>query len=141
MKLAMPVWNDCVSTVLDFADYLLVVDCESGTVRGRSLTDFTGITMAQKVARLRELGIQVLLCGAVSRPMERMIMASGIDIIPFLRGRVNDVLDAYFSGRLLEPAFILPGCRRGAGFGRGMGRGRHGHGRPVGRNNWKGWNV
>jgi len=141
MKLAMPVWNDCVSTVLDFADYLLVVDCESGTARGRSVTDFTGITMAQKVARLRELGIQVLLCGAVSRPMERMIMASGIDVIPFLRGRVNDVLNAYFSGGLREPAFMLPGCRRGTGFGRGMGRGRHGHGRPGGRNNWKGWNV
>lgn len=138
MKLAMPVWNDCVSTVLDFADRLLVVDCESGAVRDRSVINLSGVTMAEKIARLRELDIQVLLCGAVSRPMERMIMASGIDIIPFLRGRVNDVLNAYFSGQLFGPGFKLPGCRRGLGFGQGMGQRKHGYGRPGWNNNRKG---
>jgi len=138
MKLAMPVWNNCVSTVLDFSDCLLVVDFESGTINGRSMTDFAGNMIMEKVARLRELDIQVLLCGAVSRPLERMIMASGIEIIPFLRGRVDDVLNAYFSGRLLEPGFMLPGCRQGSGLGRGMGRRRHGYSYT---NNRKGWNI
>ncbi|MBW2599671.1 MAG: NifB/NifX family molybdenum-iron cluster-binding protein [Deltaproteobacteria bacterium] len=138
MKLAMPVWDDCVSTVLDFADCLLVVDCESEAVRGRSVIDLAGTTMAEKVARLRKFEIQVLLCGAVSRPMERMIMASGIEIIPFLRGRVDDVLSAYFSGGLIEPGFMLPGCRRGSGFGQGMGRRGRGYGRPGWNNNRKG---
>ena len=138
MKLAMPVWDDCVSTVLDFSDCLLVVDFESGTINDRSMADFAGNTIVEKVARLRELDIQVLLCGAVSRPLERMIMASGIDIIPFLMGRVDDVLNAYFSGHLLEPGFMLPGCRRGSGFGRGMGRRRRGYSY---NNNRKGWNI
>ncbi|MBW2599158.1 MAG: NifB/NifX family molybdenum-iron cluster-binding protein [Deltaproteobacteria bacterium] len=137
MKLAVPVWDDCVSTVLDFADCLLVVDCELEAVRGRSVVDLAGTNMAEKVARLRKLEIQVLLCGAVSRPMERMIMASGIEIIPFLRGRVDDVLSAYFSGGLIEPGFMLPGCRRGLGFGQGMGRRGHGYGRPGWNNNRK----
>ncbi len=138
MKLAMPVWDDSVSTVLDFSDCLLVVDFESGTINGRSMADFAGNTIVEKVARLRELDIQVLLCGAVSRPMERMITALGIGIVPFLRGRVDDVLNAYFSGRLLEPGFMLPGCRQGSGFGRGMGRRRHGYSYT---NNRKGWNI
>ncbi len=141
MKLAMPVWDDCISTVLDFSDCLLVIDSESGVINNRSMVSFAGVTMVEKVARLRKLDIQVLLCGAVSRPMERMIMASGIDIIPFLRGRVGDVLNAYFSGRLLEPGFMLPGCRRGPGFGKGMGRRRHGYGRPGWNNNRKEWNI
>jgi len=67
-----------------------------------------------------------------------MIVASGIDIIPFLRGRVDDVLNAYFSGRLLEPGFMLPGCRRGSGFGRGVGRRRRSGSYT---NNRKGWNI
>ena len=138
MKLAMPVWDDCVSTVLDFSDCLLVVDFESGTINDRSMTDFAGSTIVEKVARLRELGIQILLCGAVSRPLERMITASGIDIIPFLMGRTDDVLNAYFSGRLLEPGFMLPGCRQGSGFGKGMGRRRRGRNYT---NNRKGWNI
>jgi predicted Fe-Mo cluster-binding NifX family protein len=140
MKVAMPVWNDCVSTVLDFADCLLVVDCESGTIQGRSVVDLAGTTMAERVARLRGLGVRVLLCGAVSRPLERMVTAAGIEIVPFLRGRADDVLDAYFAGRLFEPGFMLPGCPRGYGFGRGMGRRKHGG--PSGRGaSRRGWNI
>jgi len=138
MKLAIPVWNDCVSTVLDFSDCLLVVGFESRTINDRSMADFAGNTIVEKVTRLRELDIQVLLCGAVSRPLERMITASGINIIPFLRGRVDDVLNAYLSGRPLEPGFMLPGCRRGSGFGRSIGRRRHGYSYT---NNRKGWNI
>jgi len=80
----------------------------------------------------------VLLCGALSRPLDRMLTAAGIEIIPFLRGRADDVLNAYFAGRLLEPGFMLPGCRQGQGFGRGMGRRKHGYGRPGWNNNRKG---
>jgi len=134
------VWNDCVSTVLDFADCLLIADCESGTVHGRSTVDLAGTAMAEKVARLRELGIRVLLCGAVSRPLDRMIRAAGIEIIPFLRGRADDVLNAYFSGQLLEPGFILPGCRRGYGPGKRVGHRNRGDFSGPGRNK-KGWNI
>ncbi|MBW2650523.1 MAG: NifB/NifX family molybdenum-iron cluster-binding protein [Deltaproteobacteria bacterium] len=141
MKLAMPVWDDCISTVLDFSDCLLVIDSESGVINNRSMVGFAGATMVEKVARLRGLDIQVLLCGAVSRPMERMIMASGIEVIPFLRGRVDDVLNAYFSGCLFGPGFMLPGCRRGPGFGKGMERRRHGYGRSGWNNNRKEWNI
>lgn len=138
MKLAMPVWNDCISTVLDFADCLLVVDCESEGIHNRSVVDLAGTSMTERATRLRELGIQVLLCGAVSRPLDRMLTAAGIEIIPFLRGRADDVLDAYFAGQLFEPGFMLPGCRQGKGFGRGMGRRKHGYGRPGRNNNRKG---
>jgi len=137
MKFAMSVWNDCISTVLDFSDCLLVIDAEHGVVNNRSIVNFTGVTMAEKTARLKDLDIQILLCGAVSRPMEQMIMASGIAIIPFLRGRVNDVLNAYFSGCLFGSDFMLPGCRRRVGFRQSMGRRKHGHGHNGWNNNRK----
>ncbi len=134
MKIAVPVWNDCVSTVLDFADCLLVADCDSGRVHNRFHVDLAGTNGAEKIVCLKNLGVHVLLCGAVSRPLERMITAAGIDIVPFLKGSADAVLDAYLSGYLFGPGFLLPGCRRrGYGPGRGMGRGRHGgrwgHGR------------
>jgi len=141
MKIAVPVWNDCVSTVLDFADCLLVADCDSGRVHNRFQVDLAGTSGAEKIVRLKNLGIHVLLCGAVSRPLERMIAAAGIEIIPFLRGHADAVIDAYLSGYLFEPGFMLPGCRRGGyGPGRGMGRGRHGGLSGRGRER-RGWNV
>lgn len=139
MKLAVPVWNDAVSTVLDFAESLLVAECESGRISHQFLVDLAGAAGAEKVVHLRRLGIRVLLCGAVSRPMERMIAAAGIEIIPFLRGRADAVIEAYLAGYLFEPGFMLPGCRRGGyGPGKGMGCGRHGGrgGRGRGGRRW-----
>ncbi|HOO89840.1 MAG TPA: hypothetical protein PLA74_03350 [Syntrophales bacterium] len=141
MKLAMPVWNDSISTVLDFSDGLLVIDFEAGVIHNRYMVNFAGVTMVGKVAKLRELGIQVLICGAVSRSMERMIIASGITTIPFIRGRVNDVINAYLAGHLFGPGFMLPGCPWKGGFGKGMERRRHGHGRSGWNNNRKGLRI
>ncbi len=140
IRLAVPVWNDQVSTVLDFADFLMIVNLDSDTFRESFRVDLSGALITERVTRLRELGIKVLLCGAISRPLEQMIMAAGIEIIPFLKGKIDDVLNAYLSGRLSEPRFRLPGCHGGRRTGRGAESGRcegwQGRGRKK-----RGWNI
>ena len=128
MKIAIPVWDNHVSTVLDFSNSLIIVECDSGSIGERSSAGFGESSIIEKVARLRDLGVNVLLCGAVSGPLERMILASGIVVIPFLRGTVDEVLDAYLNNRLVDERFALPGCYpAGMGYGRrGIGRGRRG---------------
>jgi predicted Fe-Mo cluster-binding NifX family protein len=131
MKIAIPVWDNHVSTVLDFSNRLIIVDYDSGRIGERSSAGFGETSIIQKVARLRELGVNVLLCGAVSGPLERMILASGIVVIPFLRGTVDEVLDAYLGNRLVDERFALPGC-----YPAGMGYGRRGMGRRGRRGGW-----
>jgi predicted Fe-Mo cluster-binding NifX family protein len=131
MKIAIPVWDNHVSTVLDFSNRLIIVDYDSGRIGERSSVGFGETSIIQKVARLRELGVNVLLCGAVSGPLERMILASGIVVIPFLRGTVDEVLDAYLGNRLVDERFALPGC-----YPAGMGYGRRGMGRRGRRGGW-----
>jgi len=111
MKIAIPVWGYYVSTVFDFSDRLLIVDVDSGRIKDRSTVHFVENTIVGKAARLRELGVQVLLCGAISRPLERMIAVSGMTVVPFLRGTADEILEAYLSGRLRDRSFVLPGCR------------------------------
>ena len=136
MKIAISVWNYCISTVFDFCDYILIINVEPGCVKNREIIRFADNTIVGKATRLRELGVQVLLCGAISRPLERMIIASDIKVIPFLRGTTDEILEAYLSGRLPDKRFVLPGCRPV----RGLHRGRGHHGRRGGRGNIKkGW--
>jgi predicted Fe-Mo cluster-binding NifX family protein len=131
MKIAIPVWDNHVSTVLDFSNRLIIVDYDSGSIGERSSAGFGERSIIERVARLRELGVNVLLCGAVSGPLERMILASGIVVIPFLRGTVDEVLDAYLGNRLVDERFALPGC-----YPAGMGYGRRGMGRRGRRGGW-----
>jgi hypothetical protein len=49
----------------------------------------------------------------------------GITIFPFVRGTVEEIIDAYYDGRLNSGNYAMPGCIRrcqGPGMGRGQGR-------------------
>jgi predicted Fe-Mo cluster-binding NifX family protein len=72
------------------------------------------------------LGIEVLLCGAISRPLERMIRVSGVKVISCLRGSIEEVIEAYLDGSLSDSRFILPGFAPGTSCPRGRRRHRGG---------------
>ena len=113
MIVAIPVWSDQVSTVFDFAHHILLVELDGSNEIGRSehpLQEGPPIFRANKLSRF---GAEVLICGAISRPLARIVASHGIKIIPFVSGTVNDVLNAYLTGRLADSRFCLPGCRPG----------------------------
>jgi predicted Fe-Mo cluster-binding NifX family protein len=119
MKIAIPLWNDCVSNVFDFAHSLLLVDIENGKEINRSEIELKADSLLQRAGRLKSLEADVLVCGAISRALAQMVTASGIQVLPYVTGRVDDVLQAYLTGQLVRPQFTMPGCWPGArrGFG------------------------
>ena len=78
MKVAVTVWEDTVSTVCDFSSRLLVFDVTGAEVGNRSFVPFETTILPERVNQLEAFGVEVLLCGAISRPLERMIRASGV---------------------------------------------------------------
>ena len=110
MKIAIPIWNGDVSSVFDFAHRLLVVDVEGQQETNRSEIQLERQGGPQRVSQLVGLGIDVLICGAVSRPLVSMLTASNIEVIPFVSGPVDEVINAYINGRLAERRFLQPGC-------------------------------
>jgi len=126
MKVAVTVWEDTVSTVCDFSSRLLVFDVMGDEVKNRSFMPFETGILPEGVNRLKELGVEVLLCGAISRPLERMIRASDVKVIPCLRGSIEEVIGAYLDGGLSDARFTLPGFGPGASRVRGRRRRRGG---------------
>ena len=121
--LAIPVWDDQVSTTFDFAGELLVLETEAEREIARREVQLSDEPVERKARRIRGLGVQVLLCGAVSQSLARAVSRVGIQVIPYVSGPVDNVLAAYLCGRLTEPRFLQPGCRP-----RARRRWRHGCG-------------
>jgi len=119
MKLAIPIYNVNVSNVFDFAHKLLLVDIENSKEINRSEVVLDSQLLPQRVALLKTIGTDVLVCGAISRPLADMVMASGIEIFPYITGHIDNVLQAYMTGQLSNPEFSMPGYWPGAqkGFG------------------------
>lgn len=125
--LAIPVWDDMVSTTFDFARKLLVVETDGGKEISRREIPLGDEAPAVRARRMQDLGVEVILCGAVSQPLAQAVSRAGIQTIPYVSGQVDNVLAAYLCERLAEPRFLQPGCRPGArrrwrhrcGFGAG----------------------
>jgi len=125
MKIAIPTWNGRVSPVFDTASRLVVVEIANESEIARFETGISEYFLPSKSIRLTGLGIDTLICGAISRPLAYMITTAGIMLIPWIAGQVEEVLHAFLNNTLFDPRFIMPGCA--SPWGKGPG-GRHGQG-------------
>jgi predicted Fe-Mo cluster-binding NifX family protein len=112
MKAAFSVWNQRISPVFDASRSFLVLDIEDGEVRARQEEEFEDRQdPALKLARLAEMKVWTLVCGAISRPLADLAAASGIETFAFIAGEVEQVIDEFLAGGLPNPAMVMPGCR------------------------------
>lgn len=120
MKAAFSFWNGRIAPVFDVAGQVRLVQVESGKVLDARDETLPLEPPAIRMARLSELGIDTLVCGAISRPLHLMIESCGIRVLPFLSGELAQVVAAWLGGRLEDGSFDMPGCC-GQGRRRGFG--------------------
>jgi predicted Fe-Mo cluster-binding NifX family protein len=110
MKAAFPVWNNRIAPVFDVTREIRLVEAESGRIVCEKDESLPDEPTAVKAIRLAELGVQELICGAISRPLHALVVAYGIRVIPFVAGDLREILRAWLSGRLEDGVFSMPGC-------------------------------
>ena len=117
VKAAFASWNDRIAPVFDVSQWIQLVKTESGRIIHQNRESVAGETPSQKAFRLAELDVGILVCGAISRPMLAVIKAYGIEVVPFITGDLQEVIQAWLCGKLSgSDKYIMPGCQRtGAG--------------------------
>lgn len=115
MKIAVSIWEGKVSPVFDTASRLLILDVEDKREKSRFETYLEEQALTRKCSRIRVLGVDILICGAISRYFYGMLTSSGISVIPWICGPASEVLEAYLGGTLFHSRFSMPGCDRKKG--------------------------
>jgi predicted Fe-Mo cluster-binding NifX family protein len=110
MRVAVPVWQGRVSPVFDVAGRVLLVELDGTAERCRREELLGDDAPDRRAGRLAALGVTQLICCAISRPLELLIVARGIEVIPRVCGEVDDVLRAFCTGELSQERFAMPGC-------------------------------
>ncbi len=121
MIIAIPFWQGRVSPVFDVAGQVLLVEWNDVGERSRREEVLAEELPDRRAARLAEWGVTTLICCAVSQPLENLLAAHKIQVIPQVCGEVEEVLQAFRAGTLESERFAMPGCCRRR---RGRGRGR-----------------
>ena len=131
MKVALTVWEGRISPVFDVCREALVLEIEGGKVVSTSRETFDNPSPLLKVDRLAAIGIETLVCGAITRPLHRELTTRGVKVLGFVAGEIDEVVRALVSGSLPDPVLSMPGCcgrqnrfRGGRDHDRGRGKGR-----------------
>lgn len=121
MKVALTAWGDRVSPVFDSSRTLLIAKIENNEIVERRHEAFFPEMSWRLADVLNRLGIDVMICGAISQFPAGIIENSGIQLISFIGGNVEQVLGAYAEGMRIVPEFSQPGC----GWRHGQRKGRN----------------
>ena len=109
MKLGITVWNDRVAPVFDVAGTVYILDSTADTSAGKNFA-LPPTTAYAKIETLIQEQVDILVCGAISRPVLRSAQAGGLRVVPFVSASVAEVLQAWSCGKLDETAETMPGC-------------------------------
>jgi predicted Fe-Mo cluster-binding NifX family protein len=110
VTIAIPVLQGRISPVLDAAARLLVVTCRHGKETARREIVLSPLPPEELASGLAELRADVLLCAALSEPLQRALEREGVRVQPHLCGDIESVLRAFHCGRLGREEFRMPGC-------------------------------
>ena len=120
MKAAFSYMDNRIAPVFDTARNVCVVEAVSRKIVSEREELLADNLPVQKAIHFVELGLDSLVCGAISRPVYDIVVAYGIQVVPFVAGDLKQVVVAWINGRLREKGFTMPGC---GGIGRQRFRG------------------
>jgi predicted Fe-Mo cluster-binding NifX family protein len=111
VRIAIPTWEHRISPVFDVAKRLLLVETEGAAEVARDEVAVAGSDVAVRARRVTELGVDVLICGAISQPLEALLASAGVRVISQTCGGVEEVLRAFVAGELANNnLYLMPGC-------------------------------
>lgn len=129
MKTAFAYWENRIAPVFDTARDLLLVESEEERITREERLPLADEPPLARTLRLVELGIETLVCGAISRALQEMLLAYGIRVRGFVAGDLHEVVSAWLEGKMNQEVFAMPGC---------LGRGGHGRWSADKENNMQG---
>jgi len=111
VNIAIAQWQDRVSPVFDVSDSLLLIDINEEGRKKRRAVMLTHRHPLQRALEVANLGVDVLICGAISHALERFLIGAGIEVNCFICGDIDGVIEAYRHGQLTQDRFQMPGAR------------------------------
>lgn len=111
MKIVMPVYDKRISPVFDWCMRVLVVEKLSDNTINKVEMDISEFSEIERIKVLESIGPRTLLCGGISLQLEGIFCYLGIDVISWISGRTDEILNLFLNDSLQPEKVLLPGAR------------------------------
>jgi predicted Fe-Mo cluster-binding NifX family protein len=115
IRIAIPEHQGRIAPVFDTCQRILVFAQQGDGEAVVAREDWSAFSRQGRAVRLKELGVEVLLCGGISCGIEDQIHLNGIRLVSWLAGDVPAILTAFRKGKIMNPEYAMPGtllCRQ-----------------------------
>ncbi len=112
MKISISVLDNRVAPVFDVSKSFMIFEVSDEKVLNKGTFSLNTIGCNEIIEKLKKDGVGIIICGAVSGQLLNSLDLSGIKLIPWISGQVDDIVKAYRENRLESASFFMPGCRR-----------------------------
>ena len=109
MRIAIPVFQNRVSPVFDWASRVLVIETDGHRELRREENSLGCTSLIGRADRLAEMRVDSLVCGGISEHMLALLIARGINVIPWIAGETDKVFSAFLDGQIPGKDFTMPG--------------------------------
>ena len=109
-RIALTTWQGRISPVFDGARTAVIIDVDQGNETNRREITLNAPDPVSRAEELADLGVRLLICGAISAPFSAALESRNIRLIPFVSGEIRQVIASYLKGVQLPLRFGMPGC-------------------------------
>ncbi len=109
LKLAVALFGSRISPRFDCAPLMLLVEKDEAGFGPRLEMDTEGWTATQRIKRLSQWQINVLICGGIDEYSFQIITANKIRIYSWITGEYEDALSCFLAGKLASGHIMGPG--------------------------------
>lgn len=112
MKIAVSITDeDCISPLFDVSKRVWLGErLPDGAYEAGDTLEVAASDGESKIKLLSARGVELLLCGAISRCLEAYARSYGIEVEPFLCGPMKAILDDLAKDNAIKPDKRMPGC-------------------------------
>ena len=112
MTIAVPLFGLRVSPRFDCAPAMMLVAVEGGQITSREEVSMGQINSLARINWICQHGVDVVICGGITRFSVRILMDRGVQVFPWVMGDVEEVMGMFLSGRLRSGQVIEAGRRQ-----------------------------
>ena len=102
MQLAIPFFGNRISNRLDCSENFLFVSIENGIIIKCKKIRVLQKKPSALVNILNQLEVDVLICDGITEFYAQQLDNAHIQVIPWISGEVEDVMNKYLSGKLIN---------------------------------------
>ncbi len=100
MKIAVTYQQGEVFQHFGHTESFKVYECENGVVLSSQVVDTQGSGHGALAGMLKELGVEVLICGGIGGGARMALLTAGIEIFGGVQGNADEAVLAYLGGNL-----------------------------------------